>query len=48
MLKAIKKTALLDWIEKLPPGYFVACDCAYSISEHLIGPYSGAEPFFGG
>jgi hypothetical protein len=29
--KAIKKTTLLDWIEKLPPGYFVACDCACSI-----------------
>jgi len=41
--KAIKKTTLLDWIEKLPPGYFVTCDCTYSISEHLIGLYSGAE-----
>jgi hypothetical protein len=44
-IKAIKKTTLLDWIEKLPPGYFVACDCAYSISEPLIGPYSGVEYF---
>jgi hypothetical protein len=43
--RAIKKTSLLTWIEKLPPGYFVACDCAYSISEHLIGPYSGPECF---
>jgi hypothetical protein len=41
--KAIKKTTLLDWIEELPPGYFVTCDCTYSISEHLIGLYSGVE-----
>ena len=43
--RAIKKTSLLPWIEKLPPGFFVACDCAYSISEHLIGPFAGPERF---
>ena len=37
--------SLLKWIEDLPPGYFVSCDCAYSITEHLIGPYSGPERF---
>ena len=43
--RAIKKTGLLKWIEDLPPGYFVSCDCAYSITEHLLGPYSGPERF---
>jgi hypothetical protein len=43
--RAIKKILLLTWMEKLPPEYFAACDCAYSISEHLIGPYSGPECF---
>jgi hypothetical protein len=28
------------------PGMFVACDCAYLISEHLAGAYSGMEHFF--
>jgi hypothetical protein len=36
--RAIKKTGLLKWIEGLPPGYFVSCDCTYSITEHLLGP----------
>ena len=43
--RAIKKTSLLTWIEKLPPGYFVACNCAHAISEHLIRPYSVPEHF---
>jgi hypothetical protein len=29
--------SLLKWIEDLPPGYFVSCGWAYSITEHLIG-----------
>jgi hypothetical protein len=45
MMLEIKKTTLLTCIEWFPPGYFVACDCAYSISEQLIRPYSGAEQF---
>jgi hypothetical protein len=43
--RAIRKTSLLKWIEDLPPGYFVSYDCTYSITEHLIGPYSGPECF---
>ncbi len=43
--RAIRKTSLLKWIEDLPPGRFVSYNCAYSISEHLIGPYSGLEHF---
>jgi hypothetical protein len=36
---ALRKTFLSAWIESLPPGFFVAADCAYSITElwlHLI------------
>ena len=42
---AIKKTSLPAWLNSLPPGFFVACDCAYSLSEHLISPYSGPKRF---
>jgi hypothetical protein len=42
---AIKKTSLPAWLDSLPPGYFVAADCAHSITEHLIAPYSGAQQF---
>ena len=30
---ALKKTSLPAWLNSLPPGFFVACDCAYSLSE---------------
>lgn len=43
--RSIKKTTLITWIEKLPPRYFIACDCAYSISDHLIGLCDGADHF---
>jgi hypothetical protein len=42
---AIKKTSLPAWLNSLLPGFFVACDCAYSLSEHLISPYSGPQHF---
>jgi hypothetical protein len=42
---AIKKTSLPAWLDSLPPGYFIATDCAYSITEHSIGPYSGLQQF---
>ena len=35
---AIQKTSLQPWVEALPPGYFIAMDCAYSLSEHVITP----------
>jgi hypothetical protein len=38
---AIRKTSLPAWLDALPPGYFTAADCAYSITEHLVAPYSG-------
>ena len=42
---AIRKTSLPAWLDQLPPGYFIAADCAYAISEHVIAPYSGSQRF---
>ena len=42
---AIKKTCLPAWLESLPPGYFIAADCAYSLTEHLVTPYSGPHRY---
>jgi hypothetical protein len=42
---ALRKTSLSAWIESLPPGFFVAADCAYSITEHLVAPYSGPQRY---
>jgi len=44
-VKAIAKTSVPNWLESLPPGYFVASDCAYNITEHLVAPYSGFTHF---
>lgn len=44
-VKAISKTSVPCWLECLPPGYFIAGDCAYTITEHLIAPYSGFNRF---
>jgi hypothetical protein len=44
-VKAIAKTSVPNWLESLPPGYFVASDCAYNITEHLVAPYSGFTRF---
>jgi hypothetical protein len=40
---ALRKTSLSAWIESLPPGFFVAAHCAYSITEHLVALYSGPQ-----
>jgi hypothetical protein len=42
---AIRKTYLQTWAEALPPGYFIAMDFAYSLSEHVITPYSGPQHY---
>jgi len=42
---AIKKTCLPAWLESLPPGFFIATDCTYSITEHRIAPFSGPQRF---
>jgi hypothetical protein len=42
---AIRKTSLPAWLDTLPPGYFTAADCAYSITEHLVAPYSGPQQY---
>ena len=42
---AIRKTLLPAWLDALPPGYFTAADCAYSITEHLVAPYSGPQQY---
>jgi hypothetical protein len=45
VIVALHKTSLSTWIESLPPGFFLAADCAYSITEHLVAPYSGPQQF---
>jgi hypothetical protein len=42
---ALHKISLSAWIKSLPSGFFVASDCAYSIMEHLVAPYSGPQRF---
>ena len=42
---AIKKTSLPAWLESLPLGYFIAADCAYSLTEHFFTPYSRPQRF---
>jgi hypothetical protein len=42
---AIRKTSIPSWVQSLPPGFFAASDCAYSISEHMIAPYSGPQRY---
>ena len=42
---AIRKTSLLPWLDALPPGFFVAGDCAYTLTEHMITPYSGPQRY---
>ncbi len=44
-VKAIAKTSVPTLLESLPPGYFVASDCAYNITEHLVALYSGFTHF---
>jgi hypothetical protein len=39
----IKKNSRPAWLGSLPPGFFIVTDCAYSISEHSIAPYSGPQ-----
>jgi hypothetical protein len=41
----IHKTSLPAWLVALPPGYFTAADCAYSITEHLVASYSGPQRY---
>ena len=42
---AIRRTSIPAWVLSLPPGYFIASDCAYSISEHIVAPYSGPQRY---
>jgi hypothetical protein len=42
---AIKKTCLPAWLESIPPGFCITSDCAYSITEHSIAPFSGPQQF---
>jgi hypothetical protein len=44
-VKAIAKTSVPTWLESLPPGYFVASDCAYNLTEHLVALYSSFTHF---
>jgi hypothetical protein len=30
-------------VENLPPGFHIVADAAYMVSEHLLGPYHGAQ-----
>jgi hypothetical protein len=44
-VKVIAKTSVPTWLESFPPGYFVASDCAYKLTEHLVALYSGFTHF---
>jgi hypothetical protein len=44
-VKAIAITSVCTLLESLPSGYFVASDCAYNITEHLVALYSGFTCF---
>jgi hypothetical protein len=35
--------SLTAWVEALPPGYCIASNCAYTLSEHLITPRNGPQ-----
>jgi len=39
--KSYQKSSLLDWVENLPPMYFVVGDNAYVCTEHLLTPFCG-------
>ena len=43
---AYRRTKLVEWIEKLPNGCFVAGDNAYICSEHLLTPFCGSNRCF--
>ena len=40
---ALALTVLLDWINGLPPGFFVLADNAYILSETVLIPFSGSQ-----
>jgi hypothetical protein len=41
--KAYQKSKVRDWIENLPPIYFVAGDNACVYTEHLLTPFCGSN-----
>ncbi len=41
--KAYQKSKVRNWIENLPPMYFVAGDNAYVCTEHLLTPFCGSN-----
>jgi hypothetical protein len=43
--KAYMKSALMSWIESLPPWYFVDGDNAYICTEYLLDLYMGSNHF---
>jgi hypothetical protein len=42
---AIRRTSLPAWLDSLPHVFFIATDCAYSITEHSIAPFSRLQQF---
>lgn len=42
---AICKASHPSSFDKLPPGYIIAFDCAYPITDHLVASYSGAQSY---
>ena len=36
---------LVDWLESLPPEFFIGGDYAYSLSRRILIPFSGAEKY---
>jgi DDE superfamily endonuclease len=40
---ALSLTRLQKWIDSLPAGFYVVADNAYTISEHVLIPFSGSQ-----
>ena len=36
---------LVNWLEALPPEFFIGGDNAYSLSRRILIPFSGAEKY---
>ena len=41
--KAFSGSTLYDFIQGLPAGFYMIADNAYTLSEHLLIPYSGTD-----
>ena len=42
-VRAYQSSLLKDWVDNLPPRFYVVADNAYILSEHLLSPFYGAD-----